>query len=59
MKTAAILALAMAGLTFWARNRAAAQRSGGAHSPDGQDASASFRAGIADENSIPYAMPTA
>ena len=55
-----VIGLGFAGLAIWLGQRTGAgikDMAGGAHSPDGQDASASFRAGIADENSIPDAMP--
>ena len=57
MRNATIIGLALAGLAWWLGHRAAAALQGSAHSPDGEDASASFRAGIADENSIPDMMP--
>jgi hypothetical protein len=66
MKKATIIGLAMAGLAWWLGNRAGAKvkdvvggaTEGTAHTPGGDDASASFNAGIADENTIPDAMPT-
>jgi hypothetical protein len=65
MKKATIIGLAMAGLAWWLGNRACAKvkdmvsgtAPGKAHTPGGDDASASFNAGIADENTIPDAMP--
>jgi hypothetical protein len=65
MKKATIIGLAMAGLAWWLGNRAGAKVKdaidgtalGTAHTPGGDDASASFNAGIADENTIPDAMP--
>lgn len=65
MKKATIIGLAMAGLAWWLGNRAGAKvkdvvggaSQGKAHTAGGDDASASFNAGIADENTIPDAMP--
>lgn len=57
MMKAIVVGLGLAGLAWWLGQRAAAEIKEelgvGAHTPDGQDASQSFRAGIADENSIP------
>ena len=61
MMKAVVIGLGLAGLAMWLGQRAGAEikdeLGGGAHTPDGQDASRSFRAGIADENSIPNPMP--
>ena len=46
-----ILGLGLAGLAYWLRQRATPAPV--AHNLDGSDASAAFRAGIADENMVP------
>jgi hypothetical protein len=65
MKKATIIGLAIAGLAWWLGSRAGANvkhavcgtTRGKAHTLGGDDASASFNAGIADENTIPDVMP--
>jgi hypothetical protein len=65
MKKATIIGLGIAGLAWWLGNRAGAKANdavcgttrGKAHTAGGDDASASFNAGIADENTIPDVMP--
>ena len=60
MMKAVVIGLGLAGLAMWLGRRAGTEINdelGGAHTPDGQDASLSFRAGIADENSIPNSSP--
>ena len=60
MMKAIVIGLGFAGLALWLGQKAPADikdKVGGAHTPDGQDASKSFEAGIADENSIPEMMP--
>ena len=55
-----VVGLGFAGLALWLGQRAGAgikAELGGAHTTGGDDASSSFRAGIADENGIPDAMP--
>ncbi|KAB7646354.1 hypothetical protein [Polymorphobacter fuscus] len=59
MMKAVVIGLGFAGLAWWLGQRASGaikDAVGGAHTPDGQDSSASYRAGIADENSIPDAV---